>query len=49
MLLAVALVVFVLYVLGLVVFKITAAIIHLALFVAVLALIAHFVRKRAPV
>ena len=48
MLLTVALVLFVLYLLGIVAFKVTAAAIHLVLFVAVVALIAHFVRKRAP-
>ncbi len=48
MLLYVALAIFVLWVLGVIVFKVTAAIIHLALFVAVLALVAHFVRRRVP-
>lgn len=48
MLLTVAIVLFVLYVLGLVAFKITAVAIHLVLAIAVIALIAHFVRKRAP-
>jgi hypothetical protein len=48
-LLTVALVLFVLYALGLVAFKITAGLIHLVLAIAVVALIAHFVRRRAPV
>lgn len=48
MLLTVALVLFVLYLLGVVAFHVTAGAIHLVLFIAVLALIAHFVRRRAP-
>ncbi len=48
MLLYLALAVFALWLLGVVVFKVTAAVVHLALFVAVLALVAHFVRRRVP-
>jgi hypothetical protein len=48
MLLTVALVLFVLYLLGVVAFKVTAAVIHLVLVLAVVAIVAHFVRRRAP-
>ncbi len=48
MLLTAAIVLAVLWLLGFIVFKVTAAVIHLALFVAAVALIAHFVRGRAP-
>lgn len=49
MLLTVAIVLFVLWALGVVAFKVTAGIIHLALVIAVVALVVHFVRRRAPV
>jgi hypothetical protein len=48
MLLTVAIVLFVLWAVGFLAFQIASGIIHLALFVAVVALIAHFVRRRAP-
>lgn len=48
MLLTVAIVLFVLYALGLLAFHITVGAIHLVLAIAVIALIAHFVRGRAP-
>lgn len=48
MLLTIAIVLFVLYALGLLAFHITAGVIHLVLAIAVIALIAHFVRGRAP-
>lgn len=48
MLLTIALVLFVLYLLGFLAFHITAGAIHLVLFIAVIALVAHFVRGRAP-
>lgn len=48
MLLTVALVLFVLWALGFLAFHVTVAAIHLLLFLAVIALIAHFVRGRAP-
>jgi len=47
-LLTVAIVLAILWALGFVVFKVTAGVIHLVLFIAVIALIAHFVRGRAP-
>jgi hypothetical protein len=49
MLLTVALLLFVLYLLGVVAFKVTAGVIHLLLVIAVVAIVAHFVRRRAPV
>lgn len=48
MLLTIAIVLFVLWALGFLAFHVTAGIIHVALFLAVVALIAHFVRGRAP-
>ena len=48
MLLTIALVLAVLWLLGLVAFKVTAGIIHLLVVVAVIALIMHFVRRKAP-
>lgn len=48
MLLTVALVLFVLYLLGILAFHVTAGIIHLVLVLAVVALVVHFVRGRAP-
>jgi uncharacterized membrane protein (DUF485 family) len=48
MLLTVAIALFVLWALGLLAFKVVSGVIHLALVVAVVALVAHFVRRRAP-
>ena len=48
MLLTIAIVLFVLWALGFLAFNIASGIIHLALFLAVIAIIAHFVRRRAP-
>ena len=48
MLLTIAIVLFVLWALGFLVFHVAAGVIHLALALAVLAIIAHFVRRRAP-
>ena len=48
MLLTIAIVLFVLWALGFLAFNIASGIIHLALFLAVIAVIAHFVRRRAP-
>jgi hypothetical protein len=47
--LALALILVVLWLLGLTVFKVAGAFIHLLLLVAVIALIYHFVRGRRPV
>ncbi len=44
----IALVLAVLWLLGAIVVKVASGVIHLLLLVAVLAVIAHFVRKRAP-
>lgn len=46
MLLAIAIVLFVLWLLGFIAFHVTSGLIHLALIVAVIALIAHFVTGR---
>lgn len=46
MLLTVAIVLFVLWALGFLAFHVTVAAIHIVLFLAVIALIAHFVRGR---
>ena len=48
MLLTIALVLFVLWALGFLAFHVTVGAIHLVLALAVIALIAHFVRGRAP-
>jgi hypothetical protein len=48
MLLTVAIVLFVLWALGFLAFNVASGLIHVALFLAVVAIIAHFVRARAP-
>lgn len=48
MLLTIAIVLVVLWLLGVVAFKVTATVIHLVLIIAVIALVMHFVRGRAP-
>ena len=48
MLLTLAIVLIVLWLLGVVAFKVTATVIHLVLLLAVIALVMHFVRGRAP-
>lgn len=48
MLLTIAIVLIVLWLLGVVAFKVTAAFIHLVLVIAVIALVVHFMRGRAP-
>jgi hypothetical protein len=48
MLLTIAIVLFVLWALGFLAFHVASGIIHVALFLAVVAIIAHFVRGRAP-
>jgi hypothetical protein len=48
MFLTIALVLAVLWVLCVLLFKVTAAAIHLLLLIAVIAAVAHFVRRRAP-
>jgi hypothetical protein len=47
-LLTIAIVLVVLWLLGVVAFKVTATVIHLVLIIAVIALVMHFVRGRAP-
>ena len=44
----IAIVLLVLWVLGFVVFKVTAGLIHILIIIAVIALVMHFVRGRAP-
>jgi fatty acid desaturase len=46
--LTIGIVLFALWALGYLAFNIVSGVIHLALFLAVVAIIAHFVRKRAP-
>jgi hypothetical protein len=48
MLLTIAIVLIVLWLLGVVAFKVTATVIHLVLIIAVIALVVHFMRGRAP-
>lgn len=48
MLATLAIVLLVLWALGFVVFKVTAGLIHLLIIIAVIALVMHFVRGRAP-
>jgi hypothetical protein len=48
MLATIAIVLLVLWVLGFVVFKVTATVIHLLIILAVVALVMHFMRGRAP-
>ena len=48
MLLTIAIVLIVLWLLGVVAFKVTATVIHLVLIIAVIALVMHFMRGRAP-
>ena len=48
MLLTIAIVLAVLWALGFLVFNVAAGVIHLVLALAVIAIIAHFVRRRAP-
>ena len=48
MLMTIALVLLVLWVLGVVAFKVTAGFIHLVLIIAAIMLVMHFVRGRAP-
>lgn len=48
MLMTIGLILLVLWLLGLFAFKITSAVIHLVLIIAVIALVMHFVRGRAP-
>lgn len=48
MLMTIALVLLVLWVLGVVAFKVTAGVIHLVLLIAVVMFVLHFIRGRAP-